>query len=280
MHRTRWSTALGVFALCAVGLSAWLFGVATRPAAGQAGNQSAAKVTVVTVTAGKPSELAFKLSKVSSLPAGTVIFKVKNGGTITHNFKLCTTAVTSSAKNACVGKVTKMLKSGQSAVLTVILKKNGKYEYLCTVPGHAGAGMKGLIGIGVKVTTGSSSASTSGGSAAGSGSTSGSGSTGSGSGSGTGSGSGSSSSGPVTYPAGNAANGLTVFNTAGCSGCHALSAAGSPSGDGPALDGTKLSVAAVETQVASGGASMPPFKGTLSAQQIADVATFVSNSSQ
>jgi len=34
----------------------------------------------------------------------------------------------------------------------VKLTKSGKYEYLCAVPGHAAAGMKGLIGIGVAVT--------------------------------------------------------------------------------------------------------------------------------
>jgi uncharacterized cupredoxin-like copper-binding protein len=45
-----------------------------------------------------------------------------------------------------------MLATGQTATLTVTLKAHGKYEFLCTVPGHAGAGMKGLLGVGVKVT--------------------------------------------------------------------------------------------------------------------------------
>ena len=278
MHRTRRSTALGVLALCAVGLGALLFGVATHAATGQARSHGAAKVTVVTVTAGKPTELAFKLSKSSSLPPGTFTFNVTNAGAITHSFEICTKPTATSAKNSCTGKVTKMLKHGQKATLTVVLTKKGTYEYLCTVPGHAAAGMKGLLGVGVKVTSTSSSASTSGPSAAGGSSSTGStGSTGTGS-TGTGS-TGTGSTGTVTYPTGNAANGKTVFNTVGCSGCHGFAAAGSPAGDGPALDGLKLTVAVVESTVASGGAAMPPFAGQLTAQQIADVAAFVAQGS-
>jgi uncharacterized cupredoxin-like copper-binding protein len=274
MHRTRRSTALGVLALCAVGLGALLFGVATHAATGQARSHAAAKVTVVTVTAGKPSELAFKLSKSSNLAAGTVTFNVTNAGAITHSFEICTKPTATSAKNSCTGKVTKMLKHGQKATLTVVLTKTGKYEYLCTVPGHAGAGMKGLLGIGVKITTTTSTnPSAVGGTGGGSTTTTGGGSTGGGS---TG---GGSTGGAVTYPTGNAANGKNVFNTVGCSGCHGFAAAGSPAGDGPTLDGLKLSVAVVESTVASGGAAMPPFAGQLTPQQIADVAAFVSQGS-
>jgi uncharacterized protein (TIGR03437 family) len=104
--------------------------------------------TAITVTAGKPSELAFNLSKTSKVAAGTITFKVTNAGKVTHDFKICTTPVTSFKANSCTGKVTKMLAPGQTTTLTVKLTKSGTYEYLCTVPGHAAAGMKGLIGIG------------------------------------------------------------------------------------------------------------------------------------
>jgi uncharacterized cupredoxin-like copper-binding protein len=122
-------------------------------AAGQtrATRANAATPTVVLVTAGKPTELGFKLSKVSALRPGTITFKVTNEGLAYHSFKICTTAVKTAAKNTCTGVVTKLLKHGQSATLTVKLTKTGKYEYLCAVPGHAAAGMKGLIGIGVAV---------------------------------------------------------------------------------------------------------------------------------
>jgi nitrite reductase (NO-forming) len=84
--------------------------------------------TTVNVTA--LDTLKFKLSKTSA-PAGKVVFKVKNGGHISHDFKIA-------------GKKTPMLAGGKSATLTVTLKK-GKFPYLCTVPGHAAAGMKGTF---------------------------------------------------------------------------------------------------------------------------------------
>src|SRR5262245_24810786 len=141
---------LGSLGLCCLGLTGWLLGAATL-ASGGVKAPATAKVTIVNVTVGKPSELAFKLSKFSMLPAGAITFRVKNAGLGIHNFKICTTPVASSAKNACVGKATAMLKSGQLATLTVVLTKVGKYEFLCSVTGHAAAGMKGLLGVGVAV---------------------------------------------------------------------------------------------------------------------------------
>ena len=111
----------------------------------------ATKATVITVVAGKPGELAFQLSKSTKLKIGTYTFKVTNKGLGFHTFKFCTAPVKTAAKNTCVGKVTKTLKPGQSASFTVVIKKAGKYEYLCSIPGHAAAGMKGLIGFGVAV---------------------------------------------------------------------------------------------------------------------------------
>jgi uncharacterized cupredoxin-like copper-binding protein len=87
----------------------------------------AAQTTTVTV---KASEFKFVLSKKSA-PHGTVIFKVTNKGHVAHDFKIA-------------GKKTPKVKPGKSATLKVNLKK-GKYPYLCTVPGHAQAGMKGTF---------------------------------------------------------------------------------------------------------------------------------------
>src|SRR5713101_347420 len=148
------SAVLGVSCLAVLAVLLTVVGAA----AGKVGTHLAAKVTIVTVTAGKPSELAFKLSKFSALPAGPITFKVTNMGLGFHDFKICTTPVTSLAKNACLGKVTKLLQHGDTATLTVTLTKHGKYEYLCAVTGHAGAGMKGLLGVGVGVTASASAA--------------------------------------------------------------------------------------------------------------------------
>jgi uncharacterized cupredoxin-like copper-binding protein len=149
MNRFRLRFALPALGLC---LGAGLFAGLGAAAPAAVHSATATKATTIVVTAGKPSELAFKLSKFSNIPAGTITFKVTNQGFAFHTFKICTSPVKNAAKNTCVGKVTKLLKHGQSATLTVKLTKNGKYEYLCSVPGHAAGGMKGLLGIGVKVT--------------------------------------------------------------------------------------------------------------------------------
>jgi uncharacterized cupredoxin-like copper-binding protein len=113
--------------------------------------RSSAAPTVITVVSGKPGELAFQLSKSSNLAVGSYTFKVTNKGLGFHTFKFCTTPVKTAAKNTCTGKVTKTLHPGQTASFTVKITKVGKYEYLCSIPGHAAGGMKGLIGVGVAV---------------------------------------------------------------------------------------------------------------------------------
>ena len=110
-----------------------------------------AKATVITVVAGKPSELGFQLSQSTNLKPGSYTFKVTNKGLGFHTFKFCLRPVKTAAKNTCVGKVTKTLHPGQTASFTVNITKTGKYEYLCSIPGHAAGGMKGLIGVGVAV---------------------------------------------------------------------------------------------------------------------------------
>jgi len=78
--------------------------------------------------------------------------------------------------------------------------------------------------------------------------------------------------------AGDPAAGKEVFASAGCGGCHTLGAAGSSGTVGPNLDGAKPSAERVVDRVTNGKGVMPPFKGSLDEQQIADVAAFVSES--
>ena len=124
---------------------------ATTRSATASTHAGAAKATIISVTAGKPTEFAFKVSKFSNLPAGTFTFTVKDGGVAFHTFEICTAPVKTAGANSCVGKVTKTLHPGQTATLTVTLKK-GIYEFLCSLTGHAKLGMKGLLGVGVAVT--------------------------------------------------------------------------------------------------------------------------------
>ena len=79
---------------------------------------------------------------------------------------------------------------------------------------------------------------------------------------------------------GNAEAGARVFVSAGCGGCHTLSAAGSTGNVGPLLDGTNLSVVLVVSRVTNGKRAMPAFLGKLNRQQIADVAAYVHESSR
>ena len=88
---------------------------------------------------------------------------------------------------------------------------------------------------------------------------------------------------PVTSTSGAAAVGRPggrggVFASAGCGGCHVLSAAGSTGTVGPSLDAAKPSTALVIQRVTKGMGAMPPFGDQLSAQQIADVAAYVHES--
>ena len=78
--------------------------------------------------------------------------------------------------------------------------------------------------------------------------------------------------------AGDAANGEEVFASAGCGGCHTFAAAGSSGSVGPDLDDAAPSFDAVVTQVTNGGGALPAFGDELSAQEIRDVAAFVSGS--
>ena len=102
--------------------------------------------TTVTVTAGKPSEFGYTLS-TKTFKHGSVTFNVTDGGTVPHDFKVCSAPVKNDAASTCIGHGTKLISPGQSQKLTVTFAKAGSYEYLCTVPGHALAGMKGLLKV-------------------------------------------------------------------------------------------------------------------------------------
>lgn len=111
-----------MFLAVAVGVMAWALPAAAHSSA-----------TVVNVTAAKPSEFHFTLSK-TTVPHGVVTFKIKNAGTIPHDFKIA-------------GKKSPLINPGQTKTLKVTFKKAGRYPYECTVSGHAAAGMKGVLRV-------------------------------------------------------------------------------------------------------------------------------------
>ena len=112
-----------------IGSAAALLAVVGVVAAPAFGARTHATATAVTVTA---TEFHFKLSK-TSVPHGSVTFTLVNKGKLGHDFKIG-------------GKKTALVGPGKTAKLTVTLKA-GKAAYLCTVPGHAAAGMKGTLTV-------------------------------------------------------------------------------------------------------------------------------------
>ena len=80
----------------------------------------------------KAGEFFFRLSTKTIARTGKVTFVLKNVGHVKHDFKIN-------------HKKTPLTAPGKTAKLVVTFKKKGKYPYLCTVPGHAAAGMKGFV---------------------------------------------------------------------------------------------------------------------------------------
>ena len=131
--------------LVSIGAAAALASLAVLPAMGATAGH-AALVQNVTVTVTKATEFKFKLSKVA-LKKGIVAFKVTNGGNLPHDFKVCSSNKGTITANTCTGRSTPLVSPGQSNTLRVTFLRSGTYEYLCSVPGHAAGGMKGLIKI-------------------------------------------------------------------------------------------------------------------------------------
>jgi len=120
--RSRWVAVSAVVVCLALAAPLASFAAGT--------DTTVAKATTITVIAGKPTEFHFTLSKKSAAK-GAATFKIVNKGKLAHDFKIA-------------GKTSKMVQPGKSTTLKVTLKK-GKQKYECTVPGHAAAGMKGIL---------------------------------------------------------------------------------------------------------------------------------------
>ena len=119
--------AVAVLTLTALGLAGLGAGVFVARGGATTNAQAVSKVTVVA------TEFKFALSK-RSVNSGVVVFTVKNKGKILHDFKIA-------------GKKTPLIKPGKSATLRVTMKK-GRFQYICTVTGHARLGMKGAFVVG------------------------------------------------------------------------------------------------------------------------------------
>jgi len=80
----------------------------------------------------KVTEREFKITLLPKrVKHGVIKFTVKNTGKLPHNFVIH-------------GRQTPLISPGKSASIVVSLK-TGKYKYLCSIKGHAAAGMKGTL---------------------------------------------------------------------------------------------------------------------------------------
>jgi plastocyanin len=97
--------------------------------------------TVLRITGGKSNKLAFS-TKALTARAGKVTIVMRNLSGAPHNIAIRKGATARSpilVKGKVVGK-------GKTSTVTATLKK-GRYRYVCTVRGHEGAGMWGILTV-------------------------------------------------------------------------------------------------------------------------------------
>ena len=80
---------------------------------------------------------------------------------------------------------------------------------------------------------------------------------------------------PALDLTGDAAAGEELFASNGCGSCHTLAAAGAAGTVGPNLDETKPDFELAVTRLTQGKGGMPAFGDQLEAQQIADLAQYI-----
>lgn len=96
------------------------------------GQSSGATITLGEFTI-KPKAVALKAGQPATL---TLV----NSGKIDHNLKL-DPAVSDTA-------FPEVLRPGERATITFTPKASGSFQYACTIPGHAPAGMTGTVTVG------------------------------------------------------------------------------------------------------------------------------------
>ena len=120
------------------GLAAVIAAVSLVVAVSAFGSPAQQQKTIVAIKAGvPPNEFSF-VPKTKTVPKGaaplTVAFTVANKGKLKHDFRIA-------------GKKTLLIAPGATRTLVVTFAKTGRYLFICTVPSHALAGMKGTLTV-------------------------------------------------------------------------------------------------------------------------------------
>jgi glucose/arabinose dehydrogenase/uncharacterized cupredoxin-like copper-binding protein len=124
------AVAVGSFLVAGASLGA--ASVPTSPAATTAQRAAPGPVTVRVVA----KDFSFTLSRRSVPRGAQVTFLVRNAGAVVHDFVIA-------------GRRTRLLRPGQSAALRMRFTRKGTKRYVCSIPGHARLGMKGVLGVSV-----------------------------------------------------------------------------------------------------------------------------------
>lgn len=88
--------------------------------------EATAKLTV------NASDYKFKPNR-PAVAGGTLVITLVNKGKVSHDLRVA-------------GKKTRLVAPGGKATLRVKLKA-GRYKFICTVPGHAALGMRGVLTV-------------------------------------------------------------------------------------------------------------------------------------
>jgi uncharacterized cupredoxin-like copper-binding protein len=103
-------------------------------AAGEAGGSASAGGETLELAA-SPTELAYDKKTLTSNKAGKVTIDLENPSAIEHDV-----AIEQNGKEIAVSET---IKEGSTSVTANL--KPGTYTFLCTIPGHAEAGMEGTL---------------------------------------------------------------------------------------------------------------------------------------
>lgn len=126
----RW--VLAVFALFLLAGVLPITAVGVASVVSDDGTEVAAGVATPTIVDVELSE--FSVGETLEVPAGPVILRVTNDGTMDHDLAIDT-----------LGVKTPMLSAGESAELALGDVPVGTYEVFCSVPGHKDAGMRSTL---------------------------------------------------------------------------------------------------------------------------------------
>lgn len=107
-------------------------------------------VTVADVLAIKAQDLTFDRTQLAVAAGAEVTVNLTNTGALEHNWVLVANAVepaTATVADAINQAASDVLAGGRSTTFTFTAPAAGNYSFVCTVPGHAAAGMVGALTV-------------------------------------------------------------------------------------------------------------------------------------